>query len=133
MSRNCIVFIFSSIPTVRKRVINRGVSLNILEQALDIIRDEVSTVKLEDFVISNTNLIRFHKKEKLASEYLISYPFQGTGPSGSVLRGKRGASEYIQGQLTHTMSYSKSQRGQVNLREKHISKRELCSFYKRDK
>ena len=51
-------------PRVRKRVTNRGVPLNILEQASNIIRDEGRrvTAVAKDFAICHTTLFRFHKK-----------------------------------------------------------------------
>lgn len=49
---------------MRKRVIDRGVPLHILERASNIIRDEGRTVRAvaREFAICHTILYRFHKK-----------------------------------------------------------------------
>uniref|UniRef100_A0A8C4SPQ0 HTH CENPB-type domain-containing protein n=1 Tax=Erpetoichthys calabaricus TaxID=27687 RepID=A0A8C4SPQ0_ERPCA len=67
-------------PRVRKRVTNRGVPLEILEQASNVIRNEGRTVRAvaKDFSICHTTLFRFHKKrEKLASEGSDKLPRAG--------------------------------------------------------
>lgn len=53
-------------PRTRKRVTNRGVPLNILEQASDIIKDEGRSMRAvaKDFAICHTTLFRFHKKRE---------------------------------------------------------------------
>ena len=81
-----ILFVFS-MPRVRKRVTNRGVPLNILERASDLIRDEGRTVRAvaKDFAICHTTLFRFHKKrEKLTAEGSNKLPRAGYWTSRKV-------------------------------------------------
>ncbi|CAM4575953.1 unnamed protein product [Leuciscus chuanchicus] len=74
-------------PRVRKRVTNRGVPLNILERASDVIRDEGRTVRAvaKDFAICHTTLFRFNKKrEKLTGEGSDTLPRAGYWTSRKV-------------------------------------------------
>ncbi|CAM4613171.1 unnamed protein product [Leuciscus chuanchicus] len=74
-------------PRVRKRVTNRGVPLNILEGASDVIRDEGRTVRAvaKDFAICHTTLFRFNKRrERLTGEGSDKLPRAGYWTSRKV-------------------------------------------------